>query len=94
MFQNVLGSDGRMHLERQFGNQRINLTTGEVKTVIPGFGGMNTVIDQNGIHTEMQIGNMRQALGKNGFDWMLQDVDSSVHGQFGIIMNWGQNDPT
>lgn len=32
---------------------------------------MNTVIDQNGIHTEMQIGNMRQALGKNGFDWML-----------------------
>lgn len=71
MFQNVLGSDGRMHLERQFGNQRIDLTTGEVKTVIPAFGGMNTVIDQNGIHTEMQIGNMRQALGKNGFDWML-----------------------
>lgn len=71
MFQNVLGSDGRMHLERQFGNQRIDLTTGEAKTVIPGFGGMNTVIDQNGIHTEMQIGNMRQALGKNGFDWML-----------------------
>ena len=27
MFQNVLGSDGRMHLERQFGNQRINITT-------------------------------------------------------------------
>lgn len=71
MFQNVLGSDGRMHLERQFGNQRIDLTTGETKTVIPGFGGMNTVIDQNCIHTEMQIGNMRQALGKNGFDWML-----------------------
>lgn len=71
MFQNVLGSDGRMHLERQFGNQSIDLTTGEAKTVIPGFGGMNTVIDQNGIHTEMQIGNMRQALGKNGFDWML-----------------------
>lgn len=71
MFQNVLGSDGRMHLERQFGNQRIDLTTGEAKTVIPGFGGMNTVIDQNGIHTEMEIGNMRQALGKNGFDWML-----------------------
>lgn len=36
MFQNVLGSDGRMHLERQFGNQRIDLTTGETKTVIPG----------------------------------------------------------
>ena len=71
MFQNVLGSDGRMHLERQFGNQRIVLSTGEVKTVIPGGGGMNTVIDESGVHTEMQIGNMRQTLGKNGFDWML-----------------------
>ena len=71
MFQNVLGSDGRMHLERQFGNQRIDLTTGEAKTVIPGFGGMNTVIDEDGVHAEMQIGNMRQTLGKNGFDWML-----------------------
>lgn len=71
MFQNVLGSDGRMHLEQQFGNQRIDLTTGDVKTVIPGVGGMNTVIDEKGVHTEMQIGNMRRTLGKNGFDWML-----------------------
>lgn len=71
MFQNVLGSDGRMHLERQFGNQRIDLTTGEVKTVIPGFGGMNTVIDEDGVHTEKQVDNMRQTIGKNGFDWML-----------------------
>ena len=71
MFQNVLGSDGRMHLERQFGNQRIDLTTGDVKTVIPGVGGMNTVIDEKCVHTEMQIGNMRRTLGKNGFDWML-----------------------
>lgn len=70
MFQNVLGSDGRMHLERQFGNQRIDLTTGEVKMVIPGAGGMNTVIDESGVHTEMQIGNKHQTLGKNGFDWM------------------------
>ena len=31
---------------------------------------MNTVIDGNGVHTEMKIGNMRQTLGKNGFDWM------------------------
>lgn len=71
MFQNVLGSDGRMHLERQFGNQRIDLTTGDVKTVTPGFGGMNTVFDEDGVHAEMQIGNMRQTLGKNGLDWML-----------------------
>lgn len=48
MFQNVLGSDGRMHLERQFGNQRIDLTTGETKTVILGVGSMNTVIDESG----------------------------------------------
>lgn len=71
MFQNILGSDGRMHLERQFGNQRIDLTTGDVKTVILGVGGMNTVIDEDGVHTEMQIGDMRQTLGRNGFDWML-----------------------
>lgn len=32
---------------------------------------MNTVIDEDGVHAEMQIGNMRQTLGKNGFDWML-----------------------
>ena len=70
MFQNVLGSDGRMHLERQFGNQRIDLTTGEIKTVIPGVGGLNTVIDESGMHTEMQIGKMRTTLGKNGFDRM------------------------
>lgn len=71
MFQNVLGSDGRMQLERQFGNQRIDLTSGDVKTVIPRAGDMNTVIDESGAHTEMQIGNMRQTIGKNGFDWML-----------------------
>lgn len=32
---------------------------------------MNTVIDEDGIHTETQTGNMRQTLGKNGFDWVL-----------------------
>lgn len=71
MYQTVIGSDGRLHLERQFGNQRIDLITGETKTVIPGFGGMNTAFDEDGVHAEMQIGNMRQTLGKNGFDWML-----------------------
>lgn len=71
MYQTVIGSDGKLHLEQQFGNQRIDLTTGDIKTVTPGFGGMSTVIDDNGVHTEMQIGNMRQTLGKNGFDWML-----------------------
>ena len=46
------------------------MAAGDIKTVFPGFGGMNTVIDEDGVHTEMQIGNMRQTLGKNGFDWM------------------------
>lgn len=71
MYQTVIGSDGKLHLEQQFGNQRIDLTTGDIKTVTPGFGGMSTVIDDNGVHTEMQIGNMRKTIGKNGFDWML-----------------------
>ena len=32
---------------------------------------MNAVIDEDGVHTEMQVGNMCQTLGKNDFDWML-----------------------
>ena len=40
----------------------------DIKTVFPGVGGISTVIDGSGVHTEMQVGNMRQMLGKNGFD--------------------------
>lgn len=29
MLQNVLGSDGQMHVENQVGNMRIDLTTGK-----------------------------------------------------------------
>lgn len=71
MYQQVIGQDGQLRLEQQFGNQRFDLTTGKTKTVIPGFSGMNTVIDESGVHTEMQIGNMRQTIGKSGFDLML-----------------------
>lgn len=35
MYQTVIGSDGKLHLEQQFGNQRIDLTTGDIKTVTP-----------------------------------------------------------
>lgn len=35
MLQNVLGIDGQMHAENQVGNMRIDLTTGETKTVVP-----------------------------------------------------------
>lgn len=70
MLQNVLGSDGQMHVENQVGNMRIDLTTGETKTVVPWAGGMNTVIGPGGTHTEFQTGQMRQTLGKPGFDWL------------------------
>lgn len=54
MLQNVLGSDGQMHVENQVGNMRIDLTTGETKTVVPWAGGMNTVIGPDGTHTDFR----------------------------------------
>lgn len=42
MYQNVFGSDGQIHLENQVGCQRFDLTTGEVKTVIPTAKNMST----------------------------------------------------
>ena len=72
MFQNVISSDGRMHLENQVGNLRFDLTTGQTKTVIPTGPGMNLVMGRDGqTHTEMQIGQMRQTIGKSGCDWLL-----------------------
>lgn len=71
MFQNVIGSDGQMHLENTVGNMRFDLTTGEMKTVIPSGGNVNLVFDKDGAQTEMNIGHMRQTLGKPGFDWKL-----------------------
>ena len=60
MFQNVLGPDGRMHLERQFGNQRIDLTTGGVEGGAPGGGsaGADSAIVQT-------------AIAKDAKDWTL-----------------------
>lgn len=55
MYQNVFGSDGRIHLENQVGCQRFDLMTGEVKTVIPTAKNMSTAIGK---------------LGKPGFDWL------------------------
>lgn len=82
MFQNVLGSDGRMHLERQFGNQRIDLTTGETKTVIPRFGGMKyRIIGIN--HDDLADG-----LGKAGLTF--QGTNSVAYR--GISSSSGSND--
>lgn len=71
MFQNVLGNDGQMHLENQVGNMRFDLTTGEMKTVIPSGGTINLVLGKDGAQTEINSGHMRQTLGKPGFEWKL-----------------------
>lgn len=68
MYQNVFGSDGQIHLEDQAGCQRFDLTTGEVKTVIPTAKNMSNVFGKDGVETEIQVGQMRQTLGKPGFD--------------------------
>lgn len=49
MLQNVLGSDGQMHVENQVGNMRIDLTTAE---------NMAAVIGKDGVETEIQVGQM------------------------------------
>ncbi len=67
MYQNVFGSDGQIHLENQVGYQRLDLTTGEVKTVIPTAKNMSTVFGKDGVETEIRVGQMRQTLGKPGF---------------------------
>ena len=70
MPQSVFGSDGQIHLENQVGSQRFNLTAGEVKTVIPTAENMSAVFGKDGMETKIQVGQMRQTLGKPGFDWL------------------------
>lgn len=68
MYQNVFGSDGQIHLENQVDCQRFSLTTGEAKTVVPITKNMSTVFGKDGVETEIQVGQISQALGKLGFD--------------------------
>ena len=68
MLQSVFGFDGQIHLENQVGCQRFNLTTGEAKTVVPITKNMSTVFGKDGVETEIQVGQISQALGKLGFD--------------------------
>lgn len=56
MYQNVFGSDGQIHLEDQVGCQRFDLTTGEVKTVIPTAKNMSNVFGKDGVETEIRWG--------------------------------------
>ena len=70
MYQNVFGSAGQIHIENQVGCQRFDLTTGEAKTVVPTAKNMSTVFGKDGVETEIQVGQMRQTLGKPGFDWL------------------------
>lgn len=69
MLQSVFGSDGQIHLENQVSSQRFDFTTGEVKTVIPA-GNMSAVFGKDSVETEIKVGQMRQTLGKPGFDWL------------------------
>lgn len=74
MIRNVIGSDGKMHIEEEFGDgdyrTRIDLTRGGlVSHVIKGQGGFDTVFGPNGVmHLESQIGNMRQQVGRSGYE--------------------------
>ena len=70
MLQSVFGSDGQIHLENQISSQRFDFTTGEVKTVIPTAGNMSAVFGKDSVETETKVGQMRQTLGKPGFDWL------------------------
>lgn len=70
MLQSVFGSDGQIHLESQVSSQRFDFTTGEVKTVIPTAGNRSAVFGKDGVETEIKVGQMRQTLGKTGFDWL------------------------
>ena len=70
MLQSVFGSDGQIHLENQVSSQRFDFTTGEVKTVIPTAGNMSAIFGKDSVETEIKVGQMRQTLGKSGFDWL------------------------
>lgn len=70
MLQSVFGFDGQIHLENQVSSQRFDLTTGEAKTVIPTAENTSAVFGKDGVETEIQVGQIRQTLGKPGFDWL------------------------
>lgn len=70
MLQSVFGSDDQIHFENQVSSQRFDLTTGKVKTVIPTVENVSAVFGKDGVETEIQVGQMRQTLGKPGFDWL------------------------
>ena len=70
MLQSVFGPDSQINLENQISSQRFDLTTGEVKTVIPTAENMSAVFGKDGVEKEIQVGQMCQTLGKPGFDWL------------------------
>lgn len=41
-----------------------------MKTVIPTAKNMSTVFGKDGVEAEIQVGQMRQTLGKPGFGWL------------------------
>lgn len=72
MIRNVLKPDGTVRIEQQVDNMRYDLTTGQVETVVPGGGTTNLVFGAGGRqHIELTRGNIRQNLGRPGFDTLL-----------------------
>ena len=69
----VLAAALPQEVEVKVGCQRFDLTTGEVKTVIPTAKNMSNVFGKDGVETEIQVGQMRQTLGKPGFDWLFNN---------------------
>lgn len=65
----VMKPDGRMHMENDLGNLRMDLTTGETSTIIGDPDGMHVVWRQDGsTATEWSLGKMRFSSDKSGFD--------------------------
>lgn len=72
MIGNVLKPDGTVHIERQVGNMRYDLTTGHVDAVVPAAGATNLDFGADGrLHVELTAGGIRQDLGRPGFDTLL-----------------------
>lgn len=71
MIRNVLGADGELHVEREFGNMRHDMTTGEMTYLGPKVGNRRIVFGPRGTETEIWVGNMRRELGEDGPSYVI-----------------------
>lgn len=71
MIRNVLGPDGRLHVERELGNMRHDMTTGETSYLGPKVGNKRIVSGPRGTETEIRAGNTKRRLGGDGPSYVL-----------------------